>query len=268
MVLLVGWLSVLSALLLVASSVIGGFITHFFGWRENFWFLVVFTILALVAAFIKIPETHENKKLINVKSFIRLIIEMSSSTKFILVLMPVISFYALQGAFLSSSPYIVMNKYGFSPIEFGLSNIFIVVGIMIGRQLTMYLLDKKDELFIFKTGGILSLLLVGLFVFMFFGFICGVWKFLIISGLFALVLGLISPVLMKSSITAFSLNSGVAAAFQGTLLLGASAIGSAFCSLLIKFMHMSVFKSFVFLSILFLLLSSITLFYLSNIVAE
>jgi len=65
-----------------------------------------------------------------------------------------------------------------------------------------------------------------LFLSLFFDTISNLWNFLVINGIFAVVLGMISPISMKSSITAFRSNSGIAAALQGASLLGAAALGS------------------------------------------
>jgi len=49
---LMGWLAVLSGLFLVAAPIIGGLLTHLFGWSANFWFLAFFTFFSFYKLFV------------------------------------------------------------------------------------------------------------------------------------------------------------------------------------------------------------------------
>jgi len=250
---LMGWLTVLSGLFLVAAPMIGGVLTHFFGWSSNFWFLSLFTLLVLLLTILRMEETHHTdaRNSVNLKKTLAISLTMLSSPSFILVLLPVISFYAVQGAFLASVPFILMGEYGLSPVLFGISNINIVIGLFGGRYLGMYFLKKYDSITVYRYGAYLAIFVVLLFVLMALGLISGLWSFLIISGIFASVFGMMAPIGMKTSLSAFREVSGVAAALQSTTLFSASAIGSALIGILIhQFPSLSVEVVFVMVSAL------------------
>jgi DHA1 family bicyclomycin/chloramphenicol resistance-like MFS transporter len=176
-------------------------------------------------------------------------------------MLPVIAFFAIQGTFLAAAPYVMMKKYGFTPTEFGLSNIVIVVGIFSGRALSAHLLKHHSASRVYQLGGILCILLMFLFIGMALGKLDHPVAFLGVSGFFATLYGMLSPIGLKSALTAFRASAGTAAALQGALLLGASAIGSALTGLLAgKTTVFSIHIAFAILSALFTLIASITAF--------
>jgi DHA1 family bicyclomycin/chloramphenicol resistance-like MFS transporter len=226
---LMGWLAVLGGLFLVAAPMIGGVLTHFVGWTANFWFLVFFTAIVFVTTLVKIPETHARhaRTPVSGKTTLALVATMLTSADFILVMLPVIAFFALQGAFLAAAPYIVMSRYGLGPVAFGASNVVIVVGLFAGRWLGARIFREKGGVEGYRKGAAAAVAVALLFLAMGTGWISGLWSFLTIVGIFAALFGAMSPVGMKASLTAFRANSGIAAALQGATLLGASALGSA-----------------------------------------
>jgi len=250
---LMGWLTVLGGLFLVAAPMIGGVLTQFFGWSSNFWFLSMFTFFVFILTFLRMEETHHEdvRNPVNLRQTLTISLTMLRSSSFILVLLPVIAFYAIQGAFLASVPFILMGEYGLDPVLFGISNINIVIGLFGGRYLGMYFLKKYDSATVYKYGAYLAILVVILFVLIAVGIISGLWSFLIISGIFAAVFGMMAPLGMKTSLSAFREVSGVAAALQSTTLFSASAIGSALIGILIhQFPALSVEVVFAIVSAL------------------
>ncbi len=107
---LVGWLTVLGGLFLVAAPIIGGVLTHFFGWNANFWFLALFTLFVFVLTFYSMQETHpEHERIpVDIRQTLSISLRMLRAPSFILILAPIISFYAIQGAFLAAVPFILM----------------------------------------------------------------------------------------------------------------------------------------------------------------
>ena len=226
---LMGWLAVLGGLFLVAAPLLGGILTHFFGWTSNFWFLACFTTGIWITAYLKVDETHplEKRTPLGFRQTLATAGTIAASPNFILVMLPVIACFAIQGAFLAAAPYVVMGIYRYSPVEFGLSNIVIVIGLFGGRSLGFHLLKKYGLKAVYQFGGISSVALALLYGTMGTGLINGFAWFLGLVSLFGAIFGILSPVGMKSSLSAFRANSGIAASLQGAALLGASAIGSA-----------------------------------------
>ena len=226
---LIGWLAVLSGLFLVVAPLIGGILTQLLGWTSNFWFLALFTTVVWLAAYFNVEETHPTHKRIPIGLKRTLVTagKMVISADFTLVMMPVIAFFAIQGAFLAAAPYIVMGQYKLTPVEFGLSNIVIVIGLFSGRWVGSHLLNKYDAKASYRISGLSSLAVALLYFTMGIGLVHGLAYFLGIVSIFGVVFGMTSPIGMKSSLSAFRETSGIAAALQGALMFAASAVGSA-----------------------------------------
>ena len=258
---LMGWLTVLSGLFLVAAPIIGGVLTHFFGWSANFWFLSFFTFVVLTLTILRMEETHPEhaRTPLNPLETLKVSATMLKTPSFILVLFPVIAFYAIQGAFLAAVPFILMGQYGLDPVRFGISNINIVIGLFGGRYLGMYLLKKYDSVAVYRYGAYLAIFVALLFILITLGYISGLWPFLIIAGIFAVVFGMMAPLGMKTSLTAFRSVSGMAAAMQSSTLFAASALGSASVGFLIHYFEKSysVESVFAFVSALLCLLAAL-----------
>ena len=245
---LMGWLTVLSGLFLVAAPIIGGVLTHFFGWSSNFWFLSFFTFLVLSLTIWRMEETHPSHARVPIDFVQTLKISgtMLVTPSFILVLSPVIAFYAIQGAFLAAVPFILMGEYGLDPVLFGISNVNIVIGLFGGRYLGMHLLKKYGTTSVYRYGAYLAIVVALLFVMITLGVIGGLWSFLIIAGIFAIVFGMMAPLGMKTSLSAFRSVSGMAAAMQSSTLFAASALGSASIGMLIHHYEKSVSVESIF----------------------
>lgn len=258
---LMGWLTVLGGLFLVAAPIIGGVLTHYFGWNANFWFLALFTLFVFVLTFRSMQETHPEhaRTPVDIRRTLSISLSMLRAPSFILVLAPVISFYAIQGAFLAAVPFILMGEYGLGPVVFGISNINIVIGLFSGRYLGMYFLKKYGNASVYKYGAILASMVALLFIGIMLGWLSGLWAFLIVSGIFAAVFGMIAPLGMKSSLSAFRSISGVAAALQGATLFIASALGSAAAGVLMHhFETLSVETVFAMVAALLCLIATAT----------
>ncbi len=258
---LIGWLTVLGGLFLVAAPIIGGVLTHFFGWNANFWFLALFTLFVFVLTFYSMQETHpEHARIpVDIRQTLSISLRMLRAPSFILVLAPIISFYAIQGAFLAAVPFILMGEYGLDPVIFGISNINIVIGLFSGRYLGMYILRKYGNASVYKYGAWLAIMVALLFIAIILGWLSGLWTFLIISGIFAAVFGMMAPLGMKSSLSAFRSVSGVAAAVQSATLFIASALGSAAVGVLMhRFEILSAETIFAMLSAVLCLIAAAT----------
>ena len=257
---LMGWLTVLSGLFLVAAPIIGGVLTHFFGWSSNFWFLSFFTSIVLLLTLFRMEETHpEHARVpVSLPQAAKISGSMLTSPSFILVLFPVISFYAIQGAFLAAVPFILMGEYGLDPVLFGISNVNIVIGLFSGRYLGMYIMKKYGTISVYRYGAFLAIFVAFLFMMITLGYISGLWSFLIIAGIFAIVFGMMAPLGMKTSLTAFRSVSGMAAAVQSSTLFAASAIGSASVGMLIHYFEhrFSVESIFALVSALLCLIAA------------
>jgi len=258
---LLGWLAVLGGIFLVGAPILGGVITEHFGWRSNFWFLLIFGLLTLAITISRLQETLAPEKRFNlaISPVLKSYTEMLTSAEFILSLLPIIFCFIFQGAYLAAAPFIFIKDFQLSPTQFGISNIVIVLAITAGRYISVAAIKHFSDLIGYRIGGGIILLAGMVFTAIYFFQIDGLTPLFIALALFCIGFGTLSPIGMKSSITVFREKSGMAAAMQGCLLLGSVAIGSAIISTLMKhFPHLQTASIFSALIIVVAILTFIT----------
>ncbi len=247
---IIGWLPVISAMSLVGAPVLGGVLTEHFGWRSNFWFLILFSIIIFLAVYFYISETLlvEKRKPLKFFSTIKIYKKMIFSSKYILVMIPVFFCSAIQGSYLSVSPFIFMKGFKLTPVQFGLSNIVLVIGLFIGKFISVYVTKKQSEKLGFYIAGILSFLASIIYFFIILLKLKNLFIIFLAIAIFSTCLGIIVPIAIKSSITAFREYSGMAGSLQGCLLLIATAIGSGATVIFMKLTTYDVYYIFSLLS--------------------
>jgi DHA1 family bicyclomycin/chloramphenicol resistance-like MFS transporter len=257
---LLGLLAVLGGLFLVVAPVIGGFLIHFFNWNATFWFLIFFSVIVFFVSLFKIPETHllENRQALDVAKTFKLIFEMLINPKFIIILLPTIAFFAIQGVFLSAAPYILMLKFKLSAVEFGLSNSILVVGLFSGQWLGLKIYKLKNSNAVYRVGMFLSVIEAIFLLLIAFWFNQSLSAFMMSLSLFAAILGMMNPIGFNLSLAVYNKNRGVASSLQGALVLGASALGGALFSATLHNTSLTALATFGVLCALFCLIAAIS----------
>ncbi len=233
---LMGWMAVLGALLLVGAPVLGGIITEIAGWRYTFWFLVVFALTVLMIMLDKIPETLplEKRHRLSLPPVLLSYLEMMTSPKFFMVILPVVFCFAFQGAYLAAAPFIFIKGFMLSPTQFGLSNIVIVIALTGGRFITVRTVKHHSAERAYVIGAFIALSAGIFFLVIMLGGYWNLYALLAAVAFFCLGFGVLSPIGLEASLTAFRDRGGMAAALQGFLVLGGTAFGSAIIALLMK----------------------------------
>ncbi len=252
---LLGWISVVSSIFLVGAPVLGGIITQNFGWRSNFWFLMIFSFFILFFSYFYLKETLQKKGKLKLRYIFEKYINMLTNPYYILVLSPLIICFAIQGCYFTSAPFIFIKKFMLSPVEFGLSNIVIVFGLFAGRFFSVYFTKLFSNRVAYMLGALTILISGAIFVTTLLYNNGSLFFTLIGLGVFSTGFGCLSPIAMQSSITAFKEYSGMAGALQGSLILIFSTIGSAITVYLSKNFHkFNMFEIFVYIVLFFSIL--------------
>ena len=241
---LLGWMAVLGGLLMVGAPILGGIITEAYNWHYDFWLLVVFTFVTLLIISYFLPETliKEKRIKLNLLPLLNTYKTMISSPKFFLVILPVALCYVIQGVYLATAPFIFIRSFNMTPTQFGLSNIAIVVALTIGRYLSLSMVKKYSNKTAYLSGAIIVLISGVIFTIIEINEYENIYTLLTGISFFGIGFGTLAPIGLKSSITAFRQTSGMAAALQGCLVLGGTAIGSAGIALMMKHSELSPMK--------------------------
>lgn len=224
-----GWMGVFNSLAPILAPVLGGVITQFAGWRADFQVLLAATVVLTAWSWGKVPETlpPEKRTPLHLGFTLRQFRRMLTSGLFMGVLMPVLFCFALQGAYLALGPFTFLRVLGLSPLEFGFTSLPLVLALVLGRSLCMRLLKRFDgpTSFVISGGVILvsAILAAGVAL----AHERTLLALYVPTLVFCLGFGSLLPLGLKSVMTAFQDVGGTASALHTSLMLGASAVGSA-----------------------------------------
>ena len=119
------------------APLIGGQILWFLGWRAIFWMLALIGVIALVAAYVRLPETlrPEYRQPLVLSSILKRFGELFRHRAFMgYAFTSSFQFSALL-SFLSGSPFVFIEKYGVAPRDYGLIFGGMIVFMTIGSLL-------------------------------------------------------------------------------------------------------------------------------------
>lgn len=224
-----GWMGVFNSVMPMLAPVLGGLITQHLGWRANFSLLAVLTLAIILYAIRFVPETlsQDRRVVLDLGTTLGLYLKMMISPAFLLVTLPLVLCFILQGAYLAVAPFLFIRQLKVSPVVFGLTGIILVMGLVIGRYVCVALLKVLSASSTFIVGGVLAcagglsfILVVALNM-------VSVWGALIPSVLFCIGFGCLMPIGMKAVLTLYQDTGGTVSALHTSLTLGSSALGSA-----------------------------------------
>ncbi len=136
------------------SPILGGYIAENHGWRLNFYVILIGALITLFILFLFLPETLSSKK--------RSPLSVSHLTKTYLSLLQnqffvgnaIVSGLVFGGfwAFLAASPYLLIERFGFSVFEFSIYTAWGVLAYVIGAWLNKKYIRKKGIPFFLSCG--------------------------------------------------------------------------------------------------------------------
>ncbi len=147
----------LMALAPAMAPILGGFLTVSLGWQAVFWFLVAYGIIGTLVFVFKVEESapaeHRHPKSF---SLIRRHYAQLMSDRNYLGYMLTCSFsYAGLFAFLSGSSFVLIQQFGVSEQHFGLYFMAVVIGYIIGTQLSAHVGKHKSYNTMILAGSVL-----------------------------------------------------------------------------------------------------------------
>jgi len=231
-----GWMAVLGGLVPIIAPIIGGTITDILGWRYNFWLLVVASFFSGGIIWWKLPITlpKNTDRTLNIAKILSKYRQILFSPKLILIIIPLALAFAIQGAYMASSPFIFMKRFGLSPTMFGVANLTIVSSMLAGRYIATGLIKISSIYYAYMAGALITFA-GGLFLnIIYFTGMVSLITILITIAIAVTGFGVLLPVAVKSIMTSFRHQAGFASALHGCITLGSAALGSLFISILQK----------------------------------
>ncbi len=134
----------------VIGPLVGGYLQFYLGWQACFAFFAIISIIAFIAVFIILPETHFNRHPLNIKNIRTNLLEVLSHKKFMAMVLNMGAIYSLIIAFNTVGPFLIQNQLKYTPVFFG--HIALCMGVMfiLATFTCRYLLKKYkvEQLFL------------------------------------------------------------------------------------------------------------------------
>ena len=224
---LLAYATIATAFAPMIAPVIGGVIEEAAGWRYVFALLVIFSLLLLIAAALRVPETNSklDKDALRPRKMAANYGALLRHRHFMAYALLLGLLFAGQVAFLATSSFILIDVMGLTPTVYGFTFMAIAAGVMIGA----FLASRLDQAAIGPSIIILGagIAAAATAVMAGIGVVgqVGLWAILVPIFLRAFGSGLLRPAAMAGAILPFREKAGLASAVFGFSQMG---IGSLY----------------------------------------
>ncbi|NGX48079.1 MAG: Multidrug resistance protein D [Chlamydiae bacterium] len=212
---------------MAGAPIIGGYIQDFFGWRFNFVFIVLYTLMGILIVSKFLPETIKelNPHAIKAKNML--------NKYFLLIKSPIFMGYAGCGcltfsglaAYLAISPFLFQNVIGITPVQYGWLALFIATGLASGGLVNSLVIRYFGRHKLLKFGTLLqilagiAMLVLGIFRFL------NIWSVMIPMLTYMFAAGFVFTNAFAGAFHFFSKMAGFAGAIYGGLqILGGTVV--------------------------------------------
>jgi DHA1 family bicyclomycin/chloramphenicol resistance-like MFS transporter len=215
------------------APLIGGQVLWFLGWRAIFWVLAMVGVIALVAAWLRLPETlrPEYRQPLVLSSILKRFGELVRHRAFMgYAFTSTFQFSALM-SFLSGSPFVFIEKYGIAPRAYGLifggMIIFMTLGSLLNAKFAPVFGASRILRYAVIVPAIVgpTALVLG-FIEARYGTI-GLWPFLLCFAPQIATISLIGPNSMAMALQRYPHMAGTASSLMGVMQFGIGAIFGA-----------------------------------------
>jgi len=214
------------------SPLVGSALDHFLGWRSEFVFVAIFAICALLAYATLIGETNWSAGSVNPLAVGGSYLGLIRDVRFVVPAGTGSLMMAGLFAVFSGTPRVLLEHFGFSPVELGLlfaGVVFMVFGAsMLAPRLSARLgLYRATLVGLGSTViGAIALLLAVLIAKDSF------LPFLFAAAIFVVGVGIVSPLSSAAALSPFGNKAGVAAALFGFAQMAGAACGALLAAVL------------------------------------
>ncbi|WP_439698898.1 multidrug effflux MFS transporter [Mucilaginibacter sp. AW1-7] len=212
----------------IIAPTIGGFVNTLLGWRWVFGVMGFIALMLIAAVKWFLPETRSADATVSLK--IKIIapeyLAVLKNRSFLIYSLAGGISYAGMYAYIAGSPFVFMQKFGFSDQSYGWAFAFNACGLILGSQINRLALKRYDSAKINNYTAML-LLLTGL-VLLFANIIgqAGPYITLALTFLFLFWLGFINPNATALALKPFSAAAGRASAILGSIQMTAGVAAS------------------------------------------
>lgn len=236
----------------IVAPAIGGYLQHYFGWQSNFYFLAIYSMISLLLNYLFLIDTSRYHHAFHLSKII-------SNYKIILLNPIFISALLLNGLLYSSEiifsivgPFLIQNTLHYSAIQFGHIGLLLGVawftGSILNRLTINASLTAKSKICLW-----LILAVVGLAAFIDLFITMNIYIIIIPTLIMLVLAGTIFPTNFARAVSQFPEISGSANALFGGFTFIIVALTTALATLLKSSSEIPLMLSYIFITILCLI---------------
>jgi len=206
---------------------LGGFLGEWLSWRATFWFVGGFGLVLLLVSSLGLAETNRHRSAqVDLASLLRGSGEMLSDRHFLGYVLTLGFAMAINFGMLAGAPFILQDRLGFSPQEFGLISLLSIGGFTAGTFTNNRLVGRVAPTAIMSVAGwfhVFALVVMGTLS------LSGVVAWWAIIGphmVLSFGSGMIMPNSNAGALGLFPRLAGTAASWVGLAQMGMGALGT------------------------------------------
>lgn len=145
------------------GPIIGGYIFKYYGWRTNFLFILMLGLICLLGLWKKLPESNSNlnPKALKFKNITRNYWLLIRNKSFLQHLLPYCLILGGLIVYITSAPFIVIEKLGVPPEYFGYAQLPIFITFISGSLYLNYAADES-KIKVLLSRGIIIIFIAGI----------------------------------------------------------------------------------------------------------
>ncbi|WP_417590111.1 multidrug effflux MFS transporter [Owenweeksia hongkongensis] len=216
----------------IIAPTIGGYVTSAFGWKYIFIILSAISAVLILLVYRGLAETKEFDPTVSLKpgKVAKGYFEVFKNREFLTFSMAGSVTMAGMLTYITGSPFVLMEIYGFSETEFGWIFGLNAFGFIAGSQVNRAWLRKRSTESISNITAVILFLVGCVLTFTHFSNILNAPFLLTLLFLFLFFLGFLNPNTTALALEPFTKNAGVASALIGSLRMFSGAVASALIS--------------------------------------
>lgn len=223
----IGWISLALNISPAIAPTVGGYLGERFGWTATFWVLAGFSCLLLVVVALGLPETNRHRSAdLDFGALLRGSRAMLGDRLFVGYVLTMGFSFAINFGMIAGTPFILQDRLGFTPREFGLLALFSVSGFTAGGVCNQVLVGRFAAPRILQAATVCHIAaLVGMGVAALHGTLAW-WTIVAPHALASFGSGIVVPTASAGAVGLHPRLAGTASSLFGLAQMGIGALGT------------------------------------------
>lgn len=233
MPLVMSWISLGQNIAPIMAPTLGGFLGEWLSWRATFWFVGIFGLTLLAVTTLGLGETNKHRsQSIDLSSLLRGSGEMLRERQFLGNVLTLGFAFAINFGMLAGVPFILQDRLGFSPQEFGLIVLLSIGGFTLGTFVNNRLVGRVAPVTIMQASGWFHILGLGIMAALSLSGVLTWWAIVVPHMILSFGTGTIVANANAGAVGLFPRLAGTASSLAGLAQMGMGAMGTVSVAIL------------------------------------